>query len=118
MPRECSISSRHTRTAPLFSPAAVFVCFLCSTCPADVDKGKGEGRVSAQSGKHAHKLSAHKDVHVRSYNEYTHEPRLSDKNLAHYGTVWGSAVGSMCKKVGEEEEEEEEKQQGLVGVTQ
>ena len=76
MPRDCSISSRHTRTAPLFSPAGVFVCFLCSTCPADVDKGKGEARkgFSAHSGLHAQQLSAHKDVHVHSNNEYTQRP--------------------------------------------
>lgn len=77
MPRECSISSRHTRTAPLFSPAGVFVCFPRSTCPADVDEGTGEGRLFCPVWLSAHQLSAHKGVHVRSHNEYTHKPRQS-----------------------------------------
>lgn len=40
MLRQCSISNKHMRTAPLFSPAGG--CFLGSTCPADVDKAERE----------------------------------------------------------------------------
>lgn len=77
MPRDCSVSSRHTRTAPLFSPAGAFVCFRDPhALQMQAWERKKEG-FSAHSGKHAHWLSAHTMLHVRSQNEQTQKPRLS-----------------------------------------